>query len=183
MLAQLRRKINASKEEKLQNKDITDSITLRKLREIRGLSRKDAGVLLNIGYKSVERFENGRGNLNRTRIETIVGVYGLTYGDFLLCREGKGERIQNRFCHKKEKVIDNNRSCRSYKKVITKEVQVLQTLRKLKGLSQYKASFVCGYNRTSIGHVENGRVELSEARIAHIIKAYGFTQWKNLNVT
>ena len=51
---------------------------------------------------------------------------------------------------------------------------MLKLLRTLKNLSQYKASSVCGYHRKAIGHIENGRVELREARIAHIVKAYGF---------
>ena len=66
-----------------------NAITLKKLREIRGLSRKEAGVLLEIGYKTVEKFENGRTILGRSRIEQTVRVYGLTYEDFLLCREGR----------------------------------------------------------------------------------------------
>ena len=42
-------------------------------------------------------------------------------------------------------------------------------------MSQYRASFVCSYSRTAIGHIENGRIELHKARIAHIVKSYGFT--------
>ena len=117
------------------NEGKVDAIALRKLREIRGLSRKAAGVLLGIGHKTVEKFENGRTILKRSRIEQIVRAYGLTYEDFLLCREGKSEQIKKRFCHKKEKVIDNKQGRRFYKKVITKQVRVLQTLRKLKSLS------------------------------------------------
>ncbi len=120
------------------NKGKVDAIALRRLREIKGLNRKEAGCLLNISYKSVEKFENGRTTLNRSRIEQIVRSYGLTYGDFLLYREGKSEQIQKRFCHKREKVIENNKARRSYKKVITKEVKVLQVLRKLKKKTHVK---------------------------------------------
>ena len=159
----------------MKNEGKTDAITLRKLREIKGLSRKDAAVLLGLGHKSVERFENGRTLLGRTRIDNILRAYGLTHGDFLSCREGKSEQIEKRFCHKKEKVIENNKTRRSYKKIITKEVKVLKVLRKLKNLSQYKASFLCGYHKGAIGHIENGRVELFQPRIQHIVKSYGFT--------
>ena len=159
-----------------------DVITLRKLREIRGLSRKEAGVLLSIGHKTIEKIENGRTILRRPRIEQIVGAYGLTYEDFLLCREGKSEQIKERFCHKrkkalskKEKALIYKRGRRFHKKIITKEVRVLKILRQLKGLSQYKASFVCGYHKNAIGHIENGRVELRAAKISHIVKSYGFT--------
>ena len=157
------------------NEGKIDAVALRKLREIRGLNRKEAGCLLGIGHKSVEKFENGRTCLNRKRVEQTVRAYGLTYEDFLLCREGKSEQIQKRFCHKKEKVIDNRQGRRFYKKVITKQVRVLRLLRQLKSLSQYKASSICGYDKSAIGHIENGRLRLPKARIDHIVKSYGFT--------
>ncbi len=152
-----------------------NAVALKKLREIRGLSRKEAGVLLGIGHKTVEKFENGRTIIIRPRIERTVRAYGLTYKDFLLCREGKSEQIQKRFCHKKEKPIDDRRDRRFLKKIITKEVQVLKVLRNLKSLSQRKASFSCGYHKDAIGHIESGRVGLEKARIIHIVKSYGFT--------
>ncbi len=116
----------------MKNEGKTDAITLRKLREVRGFSRKEAAVLLEASFKTVEKFENGRTILNGTRIDNILRAYGLTYGDFLSCREGKSEQIQKRFCHKKERVFDNNKNRRSYKKIITKEVQVLKALRRIK---------------------------------------------------
>ena len=152
-----------------------DAVTLRKLREIRGLSRKEAAVLLGINFKSVERFENGRATINRSRIDKTVHTYGLTYKDFLLCRESKSEQIQNRFYHKKEKATNYKKGRRFYTKVVTKKVKVLQLLRQQTNLSQHKASAACGYHKAAIGFIENGRVELSEARIAYIVKAYGFT--------
>ena len=158
----------------MRNEGKIDAITLRKLREIRGLSRKEASVLLGIGHKTVEKFENGRTTLNKIRIEQTVRSYGLSYGDFLLCREGKSEQIEKRFCHKREKVIDNRRNRRFLKKIITKEVRVLRVLRTLKNLSQHRASFICGYHKGAIGHIESGRVELREAKINHIVTSYGF---------
>ena len=150
-----------------------DAFTLRKLREIRGLSRKEVAVLLDIGHKSVEKFENGRTILKKPRIEQTVRAYGFTYEDFLLCREGKGKQIQQRFCHKRKKTI--KRRDRFLKKVITKEARVLRMLRKLKNISQYKASFICGYHKGAIGYIENGRIQLSQLRIQHIVQSYGFT--------
>ena len=41
------------------NEGKTDALALKTLREIRGLSRKDAGVLLGVSHKSIEKFENG----------------------------------------------------------------------------------------------------------------------------
>lgn len=157
------------------NEGKVDAVTLRKLREIRGLSRKEAGVLLEIGYKTVEKFENRRTILNKTRVEQIVRNYGFTYDDFLLCREGKSEKIQKRFCHKKEKSVSKRRKRRFLKKIITKEARVLRMLRNLKNISQYKASLICGYHKGAIGHIEMGRIQLPKNRIIHILKSYGFT--------
>ncbi len=152
-----------------------DAVTLRKLREIRGLSRKEAAVLLSLSFKSVERFENGRAIIDRRRIDKTISAYGFTYEDFLLCREGKSEQLQKRFCHKKEKVIDNKKVRRFYKKIITKQARVLRILRVQKKLSQYKASLICGYHKGAIGHIEMGRIQLPKNRIIHIVKSYGFT--------
>ena len=156
------------------NEGKIDAVTLRKLREIRGLSRKEAGVLLEICYKTVEKFENGRTILNKTRIEQIVRSYGFTYDEFLLCREGKSEQIQKRFFHKKEKPVSSRRKRRFLKKIITKEARVLRMLRNLKNISQYKASLICGYHKGAIGHIEMGRIQLPKNRIIHILKSYGF---------
>ena len=153
----------------------TDAIALRKLRELKGLNRKDAAVLLGLNYKSIEKFENGRTELTRTKINNILSSYDLSYSDFLLCREGKSEQVKIKLGHKQKKVHDDNLSRRSYKKVITKEAQVLQVLRRLKNYTQYKASIICGYSRTAIGHIENGRIEIPNSRICHIVEAYGFT--------
>ena len=157
------------------NEGKIDATTLRKLREIRGLSRKDVGVLLGVSHKSVEKFENGRTVITRTRIEQTVRAYDLTYEDFLLCRGGKSEQIKKRFGHKKEKVSYSKKNRRFDKKIITKEVQVLQVLRRLKDLNQYEASLICGYYKGTIGQIEHGRVELYRTKISHIVKSYGFT--------
>ena len=151
-----------------------DAVTLRKLREIRGLSRKEASVLLSIGHKTVEKFENGRTLLGRPRIDRILKTYGFTHEDFLLCRDGKSEQIEKRFCHKNEKPVDDRRDRRFLKKIITKEARVLRVLRQIKGLSQYKASLICGYHKGAIGHIEMGRIQLPKSRIVHIVKSYGF---------
>ena len=37
------------------NERKADAITLRKLREIRGLNRKEAAVLLGMGHKAIEK--------------------------------------------------------------------------------------------------------------------------------
>ncbi len=89
----------------MKNEGKIDAVTLRKLREIRGLSRKEAAVLLGMGHKSVEKFENGRTLLNKSRIEQAVRTYGFTHEDFLLCREGKSEQIKKDFVTKQKRPL------------------------------------------------------------------------------
>ncbi len=45
----------------------------------------------------------------------------------------------------------------------------------MKGLTQPQAGELCGYHRSVIDHLENGRVELTDERIKHMVKAYGYT--------
>ena len=98
------------------NEGKIDAVTLRKLREIKRLSRKEAGVLLGIGHKTIEKIENGKTNLKKPRIEQITGAYGLTYKDFLLCREGKSEQIKERLCHKKKRTLSKKKKALIYKR-------------------------------------------------------------------
>lgn len=44
----------------------------------------------------------------------------------------------------------------------------------MKDLTRDQASSVCGYFRPSIGHIENGRIEIPSDRIEHIVSLYGF---------
>ncbi len=67
-----------------------------------------------------------------------------------------------------------NSDRRSYQKIVTKECKVLRSLRRIKKISQDQASAMCGYSRPTIGHIENGRIELSEERLRHIVKSYGY---------
>ena len=46
------------------NEKITnEALAIRKLREIRGFNRKQAGILLEKSHKTIECFENGRGEV------------------------------------------------------------------------------------------------------------------------
>lgn len=48
-----------------------------------------------------------------------------------------------------------------------------QSLRKMKGWSQPEAAMKCGWSRSCIDHLENGRVDCTEEKIAHILSSYG----------
>ena len=150
--------------------NLSNARALRRSRELLKVTREELGVLLGVNYKSIEKFENGRVVLDQEKILKILKALELSQEEFKRIKKGKGlgsrEPIQKKVC-------DNN-DRRSYQKIITKEVKVLSSLRKICGLSQDKASSVCGYSRPSIGHIENGRIEIPLDRIRHIVSSYGF---------
>ena len=152
-----------------------ETIALKKGRELKGLNRREAGALLGVSFKQIEQVENGRVELTQNKIEKYLKAYSISKSQFQLICDGKFEAIKKHFGYKKEKVIENNCLRRSYKKIISKEVETLIALRKLKGLSQYEAGQKCGYARCTIGHIENGRIEIPKSRLVHIVEAYGFS--------
>ena len=58
VLALMRQRV-LHKEEKVQNENKIEGLTLKKLRELKSLNRKEAGTLLDVSFKTVEKFENG----------------------------------------------------------------------------------------------------------------------------
>ena len=163
-------------QKKLKAKRIsTEHLALKELRLKKNWTLKDAGMRLGLSSKSVGAIENGRVLLPKKRIEEIVNSYGLTYLDFertrrIIKREGS-KRKRRRY---KNRVLQNS-DRRSYQKIITKECRVLKSLRRMKKFTQDKAAKLCVYPRATIGHIENGRIELSRSRIDHILKAYSIS--------
>ncbi len=149
--------------------------TLKKIRELKGVSRKQVGVMLGLNYKTIEKYENGRASISESKLQQFLKIYGLSYEEFCNCRDGKLNNLINAATQRRPKIIEQNSLRRSYKRIISKETKALKSLRILKGLSQYKASIACGYSKSAIGHIENGRIELSRKRICHIVDSYGYT--------
>ncbi len=154
----------------------TDLKAIRLLREEKGITRDDLANALGVSYKAVEKFENGRLLLSIDKKEMLFNVLGLN--------EKELRRIKKHWVvipDRKKTVLENCQR-RSYQKVITKEVRILALLRKRKKLPQDKASALCGYSRPTIGHIENGRMEVPSERIRHIISCYGFSmdEFQNL---
>ncbi len=154
---------------------LPETLALRKMREFLHLDRKSAGILIEKSYKQLEKIENGYVEVTPQLINHFVTNYGFSIKNFELLVAGKVEQVKKSLCPTKKKVIENNLSRRSYNKMITKEARVLQVLRRLQGLTQYRASYLCGYSKTAIGHIENGRIEIPHSRIKHVIESYGFT--------
>lgn len=145
----------------------TDLKAIRLLREEKGFSRDDLANAIGVSYKAVEKFENGRLLLSQDKQELLFIVLGLD--------EKELRRIKKHWVviPQRRKTVFENCQRRSYRKVITKEVRILALLRKRKKLPQDKASALCGYSRPTIGHIENGRMEIPTERIRHIVSCYG----------
>lgn len=153
-----------------------DTIAIRKMRELRQYTRTHAGILLTLSGKQIEAIENGRVQLTDSRIDDFCSAYKVSRVQYESIKSGKQQSLLDP--HKSEqspKIIDNKLLRRSYKKVVDRKVRAIISLRHLAGLTQDGASFKCGYARCQFGQIENGRVELSEKRIRHIVCRLGFT--------
>ena len=159
----------------MQRQIANEALALRKVREVLGLDRKQAGMKLSVSHKTIEKFENGRSQLSPTKVGDILRGYDFTQKDFDDILAGRFDAIREKYAPKRMKIIEHNHLRRSYRREITKDVQTLVTLRRLRRFTQQEASLKCGYARCTMGHIENGRIELPSKRIEHIVKSYGFT--------
>ena len=65
---------------------------------------------------------------------------------------------------------------RSSQKRITKESIILRHMRMVRKISLNKAGALLNITGSAIAHIEAGRMEVSRARVAAMINAYGFSQ-------
>jgi len=147
----------------------SDIKALRLAREKLGITRYQLAESMGVTYKTIEKFENGRMPLPSERIDEILKVLGI---DRQRLKQIKKHGVVIPVT--KVKAVVSNSQRRSYRKIITKEVRVLKLLRKMKKLAQDEASAICGYSRPTIGHIENGRIEIPNSRVRHIVSSYGF---------
>lgn len=148
--------------------NLSNAKALRRSRELLKVTRNELASRLGLTPKSIEKYENGRAQLDEEKIKLITDALNLSLVDFLKIKRGKGIGFL-----RKKKTVFSNAERRSYKRIITKEVRVLKILRQMRNLTQDQASALCGYSRPSIGHIENGRIEIDEDRIKHIVISYG----------
>ena len=154
------------------------ALALKAARLIKGLSRKEAAA--RIGWKpgSFEQIENGRCNFSDQRIQRILEAYGCSREEFQhILKDPKRFIAQVVNEGQKDHTVDR-KPRRNHFKIVTKEVRVIRTLRKRKGISQYQAARLCGYVPGGFGHIEVGRINLTKERIEHILKCLDFT-WKD----
>ncbi len=65
---------------------------------------------------------------------------------------------------------------RSQQKRITKEAMVLRHMRQTRNLSLNDAGGLVGISGSAIAHIEQGRMDISHARLQTLLEAYRFTQ-------
>ncbi len=154
--------------------DVSDSATLKKIRQLRGLSRQDASKLLNCSISTIKRREHPKCHISQKEIDTFLNAYGVTRSDFVNLKLNQPVQIENLRPTRPFKIIEHNQLRRSYKKIITDEVSTLIHLRKRLGITKHEACKMCGFNRSAIGSIENGRITLNKKKIEHIVNSYGF---------
>jgi len=152
-----------------------DSVIIKLMRIHKGLSRKEAGLLFGVTFNAIEKLENGRGKITLDRFRRFKEAYEYSDRDIELIRTGKFLSIHSPNQRKKLSPKTQKKYERFRKKIITKESRALKELRTQTGKSQYEASRNCGYNEKALGQIENGRVNLTQQRIEHIVKTLGFT--------
>lgn len=144
-------------------KAITDaSRTIRALRLLTGLSRRDAGRLLGVTARAFEQIENGRCFMRSARIENYVRGLGYYMSDFHTTRPKAREVILEVEKRLAERARLPQKPRRNLQKMITKETRVIRILRKL---TQYQAVAASGYANSIFCQIENGRIELPRQRI------------------
>jgi len=149
--------------------NLSNAKAIRRAREQLKVTKVELARKLNVSVKTIDRLERGDGPLTEDKIKHVLSALKISTEEFLRAKKGRALSPV-----KRERLVTENALRRSYKKVITKEVQVLKTLRKMKRISQDQASSLCGYSRPSIGHIENGRIGLDQDRVTHIVSNYGF---------
>jgi transcriptional regulator with XRE-family HTH domain len=64
---------------------------------------------------------------------------------------------------------------RSQQKIVTRDARILRHLRLSKKLSLNKAGHAVGISGSAIAHIEQGRMDISRARLETLVRAYGYT--------
>lgn len=148
-------------------------VVLRRMRIVRKISRKDAAKAIERSPKLMERFENGRANLSLEKRKQLVRRYRYTWEDYLRLLGNPDElpELPSRSTFKSKAVP--REEGRKYQKQVSKAARVLKILRNMEGWPQPVAAGKCGWSRSCIDHLENGRVDCTEEKVAHVLKSYG----------
>lgn len=163
-------------QEQLQNADKRINKTILAFKAARialGLSRKEAAVKCSCSIRAFEQLENGRCNFTESRIRRLIESMGMSWPEFKNLEKSPEKALAQIDAYNQERTLAR-KPRRNLYKIITKEVRIIRILRKRKGISQYKASSLCGYRRCTFGLFEAGRTDLTPERIEHILRCLGY---------
>jgi len=155
-----------------------EAIALRRLRIQKKIKREKLAEYLEVDKSAIERFENGYTSVSEKRVKKILKYFKITHENFSKILSGEIQipdlPAHTVYEHKKEDLR------RMYNKSVTKEARVLRVFRKMKGLSQFEAGELAGMHRRSIGHIENGRVEVTTEKVRKLLPIYSNLELKKM---
>lgn len=152
-----------------------DAVIIKKMRLLKKLNRQQAGLLFDFSFKYIEKLENGRGPITVEKFREFQEKYGFSDNQVEDLRTGKIEAPTDANCIRKRITCEKRQDKRFRHRRITRECKVLKELRLRIKLDQASASKKCGLGKNTIGWIENGRVTLTQKKIAHIVESYGFS--------
>ncbi|MFN8790002.1 MAG: helix-turn-helix transcriptional regulator [Bdellovibrionales bacterium] len=155
-------------------KKITKTVLALKAARISlGLNRREAAERCSCSIRALEQLENGRCNFSEDRIRGIVEKMGMTWAEFSRLNDSPEKALAQIDAYNLERTM-SRKPRRNVYKVVTKEVRAIRILRKRRGISQYKASAMCGFRRATFGLLEAGRTDLTEGKIDLILRSLGY---------
>jgi transcriptional regulator with XRE-family HTH domain len=153
---------------------LQNASAVRAGRMSKGLSRKQLAERLGWKSVSIEQIENGRCNFSKERLHRVVDALGYSLEQFENIRNNPKFTLAIAIeSGLRDRTVDR-KPRRNHYKIVTKEVRVIRILRQKKGISQTQASRLCGLVPGGFGHIEVGRIELTPARIDHILSCLGY---------
>ena len=155
-------------------KKITKTVLALKAARISlGLNRREAAERCSCSIRALEQLENGRCNFTEDRIKGIVEKMGMPWADFSRLNNSPEKVLAQIDAYNLERTM-SRKPRRNVYKVVTKEVRAIRILRKRRGISQYKASALCGFRRATFGLLEAGRTDLTENKMDLIFRSLGY---------
>jgi transcriptional regulator with XRE-family HTH domain len=138
-----------------------------------GLNRRQAAERCSCSIRALEQLENGRCNYTEDRIRRLVRKMGMEWEEFHKIESSPEKALAQIDAYNLERTL-SRKPRRNLYKIVTKEVRAIRILRKRRGVSQYKASELCGFKECTFGLIEAGRTDLTENRIDLILRSLGY---------
>lgn len=155
-------------------KNITKTlVAFKAARLFLGLNRRQAAERCSCSIRALEQLENGRCNYTEDRLKRLIEKMGMTWSEFLRFQDSPEKALAQIDAYNLERTL-SRKPRRNLYKLVTKEVRAIRILRKRRGISQYKASEICGFKESTFGLIEAGRTDLTDTKIDHILCSLGY---------